>query len=95
MSEIPYEERRRRAWPWVVGLSLLVLLIWSMALRPGRGGDVEVRDGANRLGAVEAPAQPAPTAAEGEGKEREARDKTKDEDLERERMLRMRTRMIA
>jgi hypothetical protein len=88
------EDRRRRVWPWVVGLLLLMLLIWALAFQSGREDGVKVRNDATRIGAVHspaAPAAPAPTA----GRE-VTRPKSPGTEAEaRERVLRMRSRMIA
>lgn len=91
MAEIRIDDRRRRVWPWVVGLLLLMLLVWALALRPGRGGDPEVRDDATRIGSAPADPAPAPTAVDGIDQKADR----KTEDREREEALRLRSRIVA
>jgi hypothetical protein len=84
VADIRVEEgRRRRLWPLAVALLLLLLLVWALALRPGRGGAVEGRDDGTRVGAS-APARPAPAAQE-----------PSSEAQRRERAQLVRTRMMA
>lgn len=103
-AEIPIKDRRRRVWPWVIGLILLMLLVWILALRPGRGGAPQVRDDATRIGSAPAKPAPAPTTIEGGAgvdgmdhktdHETEGRTDRKAEDREREEALR-RSRIMA
>lgn len=95
MAEMGIEDRRRRVWPWVAALLLLMLLLWALAFQSGRNDGVKVRNDASRIGAVHAPAAPAPTASDRADRQATGSKAPGTEAEVRERVMRMRTRMIA
>ena len=40
MAELNVERRKRHAWPWILGLLALALIIWAIAQRNDGGNDV-------------------------------------------------------
>lgn len=63
MAELNVERRKRHAWPWVIGLLALVLVIWAIAATNNRDNDIvqTAPDTTSNEAAVDATPATAPT----------------------------------